>query len=1725
MPTIESLELKVSTNAQSATASIEKLKGSLAKLGDACSKAVSGMSGTADKINQLGNATRNLAGAEKLTAMAEGLRSLSKVGKLKIDGSLATTITTISDATSRIDVAAVHMLHPLADGLVALKNVGTVRIPTDLPQTIEALSQATNKISFSTAGSLMTLARGLEGLRGISTVKLNKDLPNTIMDLSDALALFDTAGLSKISELVTALNQLGEIGKNNLKSVADQLMRLPEVANALAGVDLTKFTNDIRQITEALAPLATQLQSVGAQFQKLPASIDKVSVSTTRMTASTGRLGSGLRRIITTFIGIYSLTDLLSKSIASSMEYIESYNLFNVALGDYAEAAEEYANKVSNALGIDPAAWMREQGVFQTLIEGFGVAGDKAIIMSQNLTQLGYDLASFFNMDVATALQKVESGIAGELEPMRRLGYDLSETRLKAIALELGITKSYKAMTQAEKSQLRYYAMLTQVTTAQGDMARTISQPANQMRVLQAQITQLCRALGDLFIPILTQVLPYIIAFTKAIKNLITAINALFSGSKDGAKSLGIMSTGMSSFASVTSSASSAASELAKNAMGYDEMNMIIDEAASGTSAFASETAQAASEVEKLAKNAMGYDELNMITDVGKTGGGGGGKNPGDDDDDEFDIEPPSYDFLGDAINEQVDKIYSKLEPIITWITDHMELIKGAVEAIGILIAAWKMDKFMTGLGDAKTLLGKIGSLLAAAAVAVITVTFSYKFTKNYLKEGNAVDLILSGLTSILGSVLTGKLVARALGASSGYIAGAITLALAAGADIYAKYNGIKENGFNGSTILVDVLAALKGALAGVALAKALKLSTSGLFSGGLIGMGITFMISGLAGLAAVNMKDDNSVTAVWVNSLWTTVGGAITGVGIAKALGLSVVSSGVIGGVIGIILAAAVTLAKVSVAATEFDATPGWGDIVLTSEQVKQAAQALFNVDIEAHISYTKTVTENLSNAVNDVNNTIEDINTQLNKLNIGGEIDPDTWSAVKAALFDGEDALIPKLQSQLLEEANQLQISLEILTPLDSEGNILTSLIPDADLLNSELSSIGKTMSTYISKGITTGLTSQEEYILGVTKDFFINLNAKLKDQEIELEFGTKMDDLLKGLSKDSMADVVATFKSYKDDLKDEYTDLANEQYKTLKQQQLIYQELYDYYVALGDEEKAAEIKTTLDGINTAIDEWDLDTTVSEAIDRITGPGEETLANSLITIFQEGFADAKFDDVAAEYQHYWENSLGDEISNMSTEQLSEKWGGMIEKMVSDSMDDADLEVFREAKDTFGITEWDVLSDSTKKELVASMVAAVGADETKRVLTNLGYDVTDLISDGATSTKATAAMEQAGKDAVKAVNNGVEKTDVTDITVDVDVDLEKGDNWLGKTVTGWVNGFLGDDDVKKKVDLTKSDGWKNTTVGGWITNSKSNFGDDVAKKVNLVKNGWTTVFGFTTNKDNFGGNVDKKVDLEKGNWSGKNVKTWITNIDDNFGGTVEKAVSLAKKGWTTVGGYVNGSPGGDVTKPVGLKKNWIGDTIQGWITNTRNKLFGGDVTKPVVPTASFTDILSWMISNKLIGGAVEKVVSLVRGTSWKDGIDQWIVGKNGKWSHDYTINLKKKPGNKLTWNPSINGTELTLAAAGGIMSQGQMFIAREAGPELVGSIGSRTAVANNDQIVEAVSLGVYQAVSAAMSNNNAGENANITINLDGRVIYENQQKIARGRGVDLGMGAFAYGG
>lgn len=542
--------------------------------------------------------------------------------------------------------------------------------------TIEQLEIEIQSNSTSAVGGIDALSESLRRLKaatapvskgGVGLGALSNSLKKFSQSVSGLTGL--TLAREQVQGLVDALKPLESVQKSGFNSLASGLDKLVKIApqidtvtESLKKTDLDSFADQCNRVATAITPLATQMEKVAAGFSAFPAKIQRLLKGNTNLAASNTVLGKSYvnlaAKISAAYIGLKSITSVIAGWITASNSYIENLNLFNVSMGQYAEEARNYAEQVGEVMGINPGEWMRNQGVFMTITEGFGVASDRAYTMSKNLTQLTYDLASFFNISTSDAFQKLESGISGELEPLRRLGYDLSVARLQQEAYNLGIEKSVTAMTQAEKAELRYYAIMTQVTNAQGDMARTLEAPANQLRILQAQVEQATRALGNLFLPILKAILPYAIALAKAIRMVAEIIAGFFGVSIPefdmGTDAIGGVASGAGEAADGLGDASKKAKELKNALLGIDELNVI-------------------SPPEDSSGGAGG---------AGGIGGGGG-----------LGFELPTYDFIADAVNEQVDKIMAKIQPFLDWVRENIDEILAGVLAIGAAFLAWRIAK------------------------------------------------------------------------------------------------------------------------------------------------------------------------------------------------------------------------------------------------------------------------------------------------------------------------------------------------------------------------------------------------------------------------------------------------------------------------------------------------------------------------------------------------------------------------------------------------------------------------------------------------------------------------------------------------------------------------------------------------------------------------------------------------------------------------------------------------------------------------------------------------------------------------------------------------------------------------------------------------------------------------------------------------------------------------
>ena len=544
---------------------------------------------------------------------------------------------------------------------------------------------------------------------------------------------------SGVESLIRTLDKLKKVERSFASSKTAKVIN--DITKAVKNAPQSEKIKCISQLATALKKLPETVHfpsNLGSEIKNLNESLNNLSDKNigklkdlSRGLKSLSKGKSGLKPSVGTAVdptkffrvgiilqSIRSATNAVRGFVGESMKYTEDLNLFTASMGEYAEEAKGYGEKVSNIMGIDPAKWMRAQGVFQMIAEGFGVASDRAYIMSKNLTQLSYDISSFANISVDEAIEKLTSGISGELEPLRRIGYDLSMARLKAEALTLGIHKNFNEMTQAEKSQLRYIAIMKQVTVAQGDMARTLEAPANQMRILSAMTVQAGRAIGNIFIPMLNAILPYAIAALNGIRALANGIASLF-----GFKLPKIDYSGITK-------GSSALGGLADKAK----------KAGSGLKG-------ASDEAKKLKNNLLGIDELNIIhQDTPKSGGGGGGGGADVGDLGAFDFELPQYDFLKGLTDGKIGEAMKKLK-------EWGEKLAPVLALLAAALGALKWIEFIKGLSGLQSILAGFGlkDWLTTAGGALLFFAGAILFVTG------AIEAVLNGMSwTNLGKMLLG---------------------------------------------------------------------------------------------------------------------------------------------------------------------------------------------------------------------------------------------------------------------------------------------------------------------------------------------------------------------------------------------------------------------------------------------------------------------------------------------------------------------------------------------------------------------------------------------------------------------------------------------------------------------------------------------------------------------------------------------------------------------------------------------------------------------------------------------------------------------------------------------------------------------------------------------------------------------------------------------------------
>ena len=521
---------------------------------------------------------------------------------------------------------------------------------------------------------------------------------------------------------------------------------------------LEKYANTLKQINNVLSGMdigiTKQLENSASNIKQIDKNVDDMSnqigiafnfAAVTRFAGAIKRLGAGF-------------TSLAKQSF----DYLENFNLFQVAFKGNYESAERFINTMSEMYGLDESWLTQTVGKFKQLTNAMQLTEETGEKVAKLLTQMSLDISSLYNVDIDRAAQTLSSAMAGQTKPIRGVtGGDITQPTLQTTLDQLGIDKAVNQLSFAEKRLLIIISLTRQLNASIGDMGRTIESPANQLRIMNEQWERLTRAVGNVFLPILSKILPYLNAILMVLTEIISAIATLLGYKRDD----------------------------------FD----YFDSAAKGAWDLDERLKSAGSSAKKLKQGLRGFDKLNVITTPNKGGSGVGGGAGG--------INPKLMDAFNAAFDEyqnklgKVDMLATRIrDSIMSWLgfTKEIDEATGDVSfklkegysnfklIVGLIstIAGFKLLKGLKGLITGTSRLGKllgtgglyntIKKIAKAAKVLGAKNGFLYVFYDS--KLGKGLTKITAGFSKL----------ASAIGVSSGALLGIIA-AVAAVIAIFIK--------------------------------------------------------------------------------------------------------------------------------------------------------------------------------------------------------------------------------------------------------------------------------------------------------------------------------------------------------------------------------------------------------------------------------------------------------------------------------------------------------------------------------------------------------------------------------------------------------------------------------------------------------------------------------------------------------------------------------------------------------------------------------------------------------------------------------------------------------------------------------------------------------------------------------------------------------------------------
>lgn len=774
-----------------------------------------------------------------ITSLSVEISAESQGAELNID-KLATAISNLRTKGNVTKV--VNSLDKLAGSIATLKQAsagmsGLDKITSFLNGLSNVNTTASTKSINTVVNAIKKIPAAVSGLNGVDFYSMS----GSITQLTNALAPLSILDASNLKALGSAFNAIGKV---------------PDLTDKLKATDLDSFASSCQKISAALTPLASQLDKVGNAFAKLPPQLSKVVTQANRVTAanekqrksylSLSNQMNGFMRNMAKLVSLKAIAEYLGNAVAKFNDFYEATDLFHNAMGNLSGEADTLISKMQGLLGVDPTKAMTYMATIQSLGTSFGLTSDKAYILSKNLTQLAYDEGSYWNKNVAETFTAMSSAISGEIEPIRRLGVDLSQARLQQELLALGFNKQVSSLSQADKAVLRYIAIMKQTANVQGNLAQTIQSPANQIKILKAQLDMLAKSVGSLLYPALKSILPPLIAAVQLIREFVEWV----------AKLMGVKVV----FTDFTKSADSVG----------------------GIGDAMDDTADSTKKAAKALKDyTMGFDELNIIDPIQGSSGSGGGASAGNI---LGDVDLSGYDMFKNYVGTSIDEMKEKIRGLLP-----------LIESIAAAFALWELGKFIKQIGE--VIKGMNGIQKAAAMIAILVVewTLVQKFSDSFLKTGDVKAFFAEWLTTAAAAI-GGYALFGAEGASLALIVSAV-----------AQLESIKTNLSQGAAKATDASVWIQGISAAVitGIAGAVFTKTATGFSLGL-SVGAVLALSAITygGTKGGSIKPGDSIDALL--TALTAAAGGFAGVTLALAAGASAPIAGaalILGVGVGVVL------------------------------------------------------------------------------------------------------------------------------------------------------------------------------------------------------------------------------------------------------------------------------------------------------------------------------------------------------------------------------------------------------------------------------------------------------------------------------------------------------------------------------------------------------------------------------------------------------------------------------------------------------------------------------------------------------------------------------------------------------------------------------------------------------------------------------------------------------